>query len=146
MPPRRRTAAIRRASSTTSSLIGFASALSTRAVDPIVPPIAQGLAVDPGTVALLTTAFALPFAIVQPILGPIADMIGKVRLMMICLAVITVASLACAFTTSFPDAAGGPHHLRHGGGRHLPRRHGSDRRHVRPWSSARSPLPAGWRS
>jgi predicted MFS family arabinose efflux permease len=84
------------------SMIGFASALSTRAVDPIVPPIAQGLAVDPGTVALLTTAFALPFAIVQPILGPIADMIGKVRLMMICLTVITVASLASAFTISFP--------------------------------------------
>jgi predicted MFS family arabinose efflux permease len=83
------------------SMIGFASALSTRAVDPIVPPIAQGLAVDPGTVALLTTAFALPFAVMQPILGPIADMIGKVRLMMICLAVITVASLACAFTTGF---------------------------------------------
>ena len=52
------------------SMIGFASALSTRAVDPIVPPIAQGLAVEPGTVALLTTAFALPFALVQPILGP----------------------------------------------------------------------------
>jgi predicted MFS family arabinose efflux permease len=87
---------------THASMIGFASALSTRAVDPIVPPIAQGLAVDPGTVALLTTAFALPFAVVQPILGPIADMIGKVRLMMICLTVITVASLACAFTLSFP--------------------------------------------
>jgi predicted MFS family arabinose efflux permease len=42
------------------SLIGFASALSTRAVDPIVPPVAQGLAVDPGMVALLSTAFALP--------------------------------------------------------------------------------------
>jgi MFS family permease len=83
------------------SMIGFASALSTRAVDPIVPRIAQGLLVEPGTVALLTTAFALPFAVVQPILGPIADMIGKVRLMMICLAVIAVASLACAFTTSF---------------------------------------------
>jgi DHA1 family inner membrane transport protein len=83
------------------SMIGFASALSTRAVDPIVPPIAEGLAVEPGTVALLTTAFALPFALVQPILGPISDMIGKVRLMMICLAVITVASLACAFTTSY---------------------------------------------
>jgi predicted MFS family arabinose efflux permease len=83
------------------SLIGFASALSTRAVDPIVPPIAEGLAVEPGTVALLTTAFALPFALMQPILGPISDMIGKVRLMMICLGVITVASLACAFTTSY---------------------------------------------
>jgi len=83
------------------SMIGFASALSTRAVDPIVPPIAEGLAVEPGTVALLTTAFALPFALMQPILGPISDMIGKVRLMMICLAIITVASLACAFTTSY---------------------------------------------
>jgi predicted MFS family arabinose efflux permease len=83
------------------SMIGFASALSTRAVDPIVPPIAEGLAVEPGTVALLTTAFALPFALMQPILGPVSDMIGKVRLMMICLAVITVASLACAFTTSY---------------------------------------------
>src|SRR5262245_27495267 len=83
------------------SMIGFASALSTRAVDPIVPPIAEGLAVEPGTVALLTTAFALPFALVQPILGPVSDMIGKVRLMMICLGVITVASFACAFTTSY---------------------------------------------
>ena len=83
------------------SMMGFASALSTRAVDPIVPPIAEGLAVEPGTVALLTTAFALPFALMQPILGPIADMIGKVRLMMICLAIITVASFACAFTTSY---------------------------------------------
>ena len=83
------------------SMIGFASALSTRAVDPIVPPIAEGLAVEPGTVALLTTAFALPFALMQPILGPVSDMIGKVRLMMICLGIITVASLACTFTTSY---------------------------------------------
>ena len=72
-------------------------------------------------VALLSTAFALPFALMQPILGPVADMIGKVRLMMICLVVITVASFACAFTTSFLDAARRPHRLRHGGGRHLSR-------------------------
>src|SRR4029453_8116493 len=72
------------------------------AVDPIVPPVAQGLAVDPGMVALLSTAFALPFAFMQPILGPVSDMIGKVRLMMICLVVITLASLMCAFATSFP--------------------------------------------
>jgi predicted MFS family arabinose efflux permease len=83
------------------SLIGFASALSTRAVDPIVPPVAQGLAVDPGMVALLSTAFALPFAFMQPILGPVSDMIGKVRLMMICLVVIILASVVCAFATSF---------------------------------------------
>lgn len=83
------------------SLIGFATALSARAVDPIIPPIAESLQVDPAQVALLSTAFTLPFAFVQPILGPVADVIGKVRMMMICLIVIIAASLACALATSF---------------------------------------------
>lgn len=83
------------------SLIGFATALSTRAVDPIIPPIAESLQVAPSQVALLSTAFTLPFALVQPILGPVADAIGKVRMMMICLIVIIVSSAVCAFATSF---------------------------------------------
>jgi predicted MFS family arabinose efflux permease len=83
------------------SLIGFATALSTRAVDPIIPPIASSLQVDPGTVALLSTAFALPFALVQPILGPVADIIGKVRMMMLCLVVIIAASVVCTIATSY---------------------------------------------
>lgn len=83
------------------SLIGFATALSARAVDPIIVPIAQGLGESPERVALLSTAFALPFALVQPILGPVADMIGKVRVMIICLAVMLIASVACAAATSF---------------------------------------------
>jgi predicted MFS family arabinose efflux permease len=83
------------------SLIGFATALSTRAVDPIIPPIADSLQVDPAQVALLSTAFTLPFAIVQPILGPVADAIGKVRMMIICLVVIIAASAVCALATSF---------------------------------------------
>jgi DHA1 family inner membrane transport protein len=83
------------------SLIGFATALSARAVDPIIPPIAQSLAVDPAKVALLSTAFALPFAFMQPVLGPVADIIGKVRLMIICLSVVIVGSLVCAVATSY---------------------------------------------
>ncbi len=83
------------------SLIGFATALSARAVDPIIPPIAQALLESPEKVALLSTAFALPFALVQPILGAFADMIGKVRLMIICLVVMIVACLVCALATSF---------------------------------------------
>ena len=83
------------------SVIGFATALSARAVDPIIPPIALALAESPEKVALLSTAFALPFALVQPILGAIADMIGKLRLMIICLAVMILASLACATATTF---------------------------------------------
>lgn len=83
------------------SMIGFVTALSARAVDPIIPPIALALAESPEKVALLSTAFALPFALVQPILGPVADMMGKVRLMIICLVVMIIASFACAFATNF---------------------------------------------
>ncbi len=83
------------------SLVGFVTALVARAVDPIVPPIARELAVDPNSVALLSTAFALPFALVQPILGPVADMVGKIRVMLVCLAVLLGATLLCAFATNY---------------------------------------------
>jgi predicted MFS family arabinose efflux permease len=83
------------------SLIGFATALSTRAVDPIIPPIAAALQTAPGRVALLTTAFTLPFVIAQPLMGPLGDAIGKLRLMLACLIVIIATSFASAFATSF---------------------------------------------
>jgi predicted MFS family arabinose efflux permease len=83
------------------SLIGFITALAARATDPIIPPIAHDIHVDPNAVALLTSAFALPFALVQPVLGPIADMVGKVRVMIACLAVTILAMLASGLATDF---------------------------------------------
>src|SRR5437762_9278743 len=83
------------------SLIGFVTALASRATDPIIPPIAHDINVSANAVALLTTAFALPFALVQPVLGPVGDMVGKVRVMIACLAVTIVAMAVCAFATSF---------------------------------------------
>jgi predicted MFS family arabinose efflux permease len=83
------------------SVIGFATALSTRAVDPIIPPIAESLHTDPGRVVLLTTAFTLPFVIAQPFMGPVADAIGKLRTMLGCLVIIIAMSIACALATSF---------------------------------------------
>jgi MFS transporter, DHA1 family, inner membrane transport protein len=83
------------------SAIGFATALSARALDPLIPSIAGDLAVDAASVALLSTAFALPFACVQPILGPLADMVGKIRLMVACLAVIIIVSFLSALAQSF---------------------------------------------
>src|SRR5262245_14118145 len=83
------------------SAIGFATALSQRALDPLIPSIAADLAVDAASVALLSTAFALPFACVQPILGPLADMVGKIRLMVTCLVVIIVVSILSALAQSF---------------------------------------------
>jgi len=83
------------------SAIGFATALSARALDPLIPTIAHHLAVDAASVALLSTAFALPFAFVQPILGPLADMVGKIRLMVTCLAVVIIVSCVSALAQSF---------------------------------------------
>ena len=83
------------------SLIGFITALASRATDPVIPPIAHDLHVDPNSVALLTTAFALPFALVQPILGPVGDMVGKVRVMIACLAVTIATMLVSGFATDF---------------------------------------------
>src|SRR4051812_21073194 len=83
------------------SLIGFITALASRATDPIIPPIAHDIQVNPNAVALLTTAFALPFALVQPVLGPVGDMVGKVRVMIACLAVTMLAMLASGFAENF---------------------------------------------
>jgi DHA1 family inner membrane transport protein len=83
------------------SLIGFITALASRAIDPIIPPIAHDIQVDPNTVALLTTAFALPFALVQPVLGPVGDMVGKVRVMIACLAVTILTMLVSGLATNF---------------------------------------------
>ncbi|HEX2654904.1 MAG TPA: MFS transporter [Xanthobacteraceae bacterium] len=84
------------------SIIAFATALFSRAVDPIIPQIAKDLMVTPETVALLSTGFALPFALVQPVLGPFADIIGKPRVMIACLIILIIAAFVGSITTSFP--------------------------------------------
>jgi predicted MFS family arabinose efflux permease len=84
----------------------FATSLFVRAVDPVIPPIAAEFAVDPATVALLSTAFALPYALVQPALGLLADRFGKTTLITLSLVALTIAALAGALVTSFPALLG----------------------------------------
>ncbi|MFL6799779.1 MAG: MFS transporter [Xanthobacteraceae bacterium] len=83
------------------SLVVFAQTLFTRAVDPVVPMIAADLGVDVSTAALLSSAFAFPYAIVQPALGVTADFFGKTRLMNLSLLVVAIAALICAVANSF---------------------------------------------
>jgi predicted MFS family arabinose efflux permease len=88
------------------ALVVFASSLFMRSVDPVVPQIAGGLGVEPSTAALLSTAFALPYALIQPVLGALADMFSKARLMMGCLAVLAAASVVCAVSSNFEVLVG----------------------------------------
>lgn len=83
------------------AMVVFASSLFMRSTDPIIPQIAFGLKVEPTTAALLSTFFSLPYALIQPVLGALADMFSKSRLMLLCLLILAVATLVCALATSF---------------------------------------------
>ena len=83
------------------AFVVFASSLFMRSADPVIPQIASGLLVEPATAALLSTAFTLPYALIQPVLGALADMVSKVRLMLLCLFILTAASFVCAVAVNF---------------------------------------------
>jgi len=83
------------------AFIAFASALFARAVDPVIPQIAHGLNVAPATAALLSTGYTLPFALIQPLLGALADMMSKTRLIIVCVLFVSVASVAGGLAYDF---------------------------------------------
>lgn len=85
----------------TISLLAFGCTLFSRTVDPIVPQIAAGFDVLPSTAALLVSAYALPYAAVQPVLGALADVFGKARLMIVCLVITVLATFASAAVFTF---------------------------------------------
>jgi DHA1 family inner membrane transport protein len=82
-------------------LVVFASTLFTRAVDPVIPQIAADLGVDTKTAALLSTAYTFPYALVQPVLGAVADTFGKTRLMNMSLLIVAIAALISSITSDF---------------------------------------------
>jgi predicted MFS family arabinose efflux permease len=81
--------------------IAFATSLFMRAIDPVVPQISGEFTIPAADVALLATAFALPFAIVQPLLGPVGDFFGKTKLMLVGMALLVATTLAGAFAPNF---------------------------------------------
>jgi DHA1 family inner membrane transport protein len=89
----------------TVALAVFATTLFVRSVDPIVLQIASGVGVTPTSAALLSTAFALPYAAMQPVLGALADSMGKARVMVVCLAVGTLTTLAGSIAPDFTTLA-----------------------------------------
>lgn len=83
------------------SFIGFATSLFLRAVDPVVPQISAHFGIPAADVALLATAFALPFALVQPLLGPLGDSVGKTKMVMVGIACLTISTVVGAFAPNF---------------------------------------------
>jgi predicted MFS family arabinose efflux permease len=84
------------------TLATFAASLSVRALDPVLPHVADDFGVGIATAASFAAVFAFTFAAVQPAIGAAADLFGKARLMTICLALLGVANILGALSTSFP--------------------------------------------
>jgi len=80
----------------------FLSAAGARVIDPLLHVIADDFATSVPTVAVLITAFTLPYGLNQLFLGPIGDRFGKLRVLLGALAAYAVATGACAFAGDLP--------------------------------------------
>jgi len=88
-------------------LAGFASAFSLRTTDPMLTIIAADLDVTVRQAALLASAYTLPYALMQVVLGPVGDAIGKSRLVRLALAVLTVGLALSAIAPSYATVMAG---------------------------------------
>lgn len=82
-------------------LCGLGSAVANRTFDPLTLALAQDFSITTATVALIASATYLPYALVQPVFGPIGDHFGKARVIKTALWIVALATLACAFAPAF---------------------------------------------
>ncbi len=84
---------------------GLAANIAIRIVDPIVPLLAREFDVPVTTVALLASAYTLPYALGQPVLGPLGDSRGKAKVMSVALFVLAVALATSMFARNVTELA-----------------------------------------
>ncbi len=79
----------------------FTSALQTRSIDPMLPVIARDLSVTLREAFLLSSAYALPTALMQVVLGPTGDALGKVRVIRTCVTIMALGTVISAVAASY---------------------------------------------
>ncbi len=73
--------------------------LATNIILPAFPDIGRTLAVSPQSLAVTLSAFFIPFALGQLVIGPVSDRLGRKGLMLSGLAVLAIGSMVCALAT-----------------------------------------------
>lgn len=86
-------------------LAGLAANVSGRTIEPLVTLISAEFAIGVALAALLSSAYTLPFALAQPILGPVGDIFGKIRLLRFSLWALSAALIASAIAPTFETLA-----------------------------------------
>jgi len=84
------------------SLAGFASSAAQRCADPLLPLLAEYFGTTAGGASAVITAFAVAYGALQLVNGPIADRVGKFRMIFWVTAISAASTLACAFAPSLP--------------------------------------------
>ncbi|MCA0423094.1 MAG: MFS transporter [Proteobacteria bacterium] len=83
-------------------IVGIGVSYNQRMLDPLTVLLARDLAAEVSNIVLLSPAFTLPYALGQPILGPVADAVGKARVLRLCMATIIASAVATLFVTNYP--------------------------------------------
>ncbi|MET4577708.1 MFS transporter [Ottowia thiooxydans] len=79
----------------------IAGGFALRVTDPIIPMVAEQFQVSASQAALLTTCFAVPYALAQLILGPLGDRFGKTQCIRVCAFGLGATLLVSLLSPSF---------------------------------------------
>ncbi|WP_373695058.1 MFS transporter [Actinomycetospora aeridis] len=82
------------------ALAGITVSLQQTLVVPLVPQFPRLLGAPPADTAWVVTATLLTAAVAVPIVGRLADMVGKRRMLLVCLAMLIAGSVVAALSTS----------------------------------------------
>lgn len=75
---------------------GFLSSAGARVIDPLLHVIATDFETTVPIVAIVITAFTLPYGLNQLVLGPVGDRFGKLRVILGALLAYSIATASCA--------------------------------------------------
>lgn len=86
----------------TLGFCGLVSAADNWFVSPALPAIANTLAVLPTAATIVLTAYMIPYGVLQPVAGSLADRIGRLRMLRIIVAGLCAGTVLCAVVPSLP--------------------------------------------
>lgn len=81
---------------------GCLTTMTGGVVSPVLPEMVQTLNLDPGWAGTLVSVHALTSAVMTPVMGIVADRIGKMKVLISCLLLYALFGVSTAFFTSFP--------------------------------------------
>lgn len=82
------------------SCAAFASASAARMCDPMLPDLARDFSASAIETAHVVSGFSVTYGLLQVFFGPLADRVGKYRLIALITLISTLGAFACAFAGS----------------------------------------------